>query len=272
VWWAAGVLVVSSIGGERPIAVLPQMVVPMALLAGIAADGIVRSIDWRNEGRRFAYFAIGAGVLLTNFLIASNHVSTPEPVIPEELALASVAALAIGAGAAVRILGRSAASRYASAVLVVSFWVFSVHTATIVSHREAGNPSDAMTGAMTSPAVRDVRRDVADIVDNLVLDRRPYEVVADPTLGATMQWYLREDAFAGPRPADPTRPAISVSPLAAKPPRGSYAGQRYVVGEVASQAPMTWKGLWRWLIFKEGAGAPSTIEAVVYVRTYPERR
>jgi uncharacterized protein (TIGR03663 family) len=271
-WWAVGLFVVASIGSERPIAVMAQLVVPMALLAGVAADGIVSAIDWRREARRFAYFAIGSLILLCNLMIATNHVSTPDPVVPEALALVSLAVVVLGGVGAVSFLGRSTVARYFSVVVVAACLLFSIHTSTLLSH---GDPSGAPAGLAdetTNPAVRQLGRDVGDIVDGLALERRPYDVSLDPTLGAPLRWYLRDDTVAGPAPADAARPSISVAPTNAKPPRGAYAGQRYIVAEIPAPPPVTWKGIWRWFVFKEGAGAPSAVEAMVYVRTYPERR
>jgi len=141
----------------------------------------------------------------------------------------------------------------------------------VVSHGAVANTVAPMTGLATVPAMRDAARDVADIAGNLAIERRPSDVALDPELGPVPRWYLRGEVLAGPVSSDPARPAILVASASARAPRGAYSAQRYVIAQSRATGPLTWKAVWRWLVYKEGSGPPVPIEAVVYVRTAAQR-
>ena len=276
-WWAGFVLVVASASGQRPAPALVAIVVPLALLAAIAAAGIIEAIDWSREARRVAYFGLGATILVSNLMVATNHITTPDPFVPEYLALVSLALLAVGGGVAVWLLGAGTAARYASVALVVGFWLFGLHTATLLSYRLPANPAELPVGSASMPDVRTLGSDVEEVIGNLNQvngnpSRLPTDVTIDPAFGPLVRWYVRDNALVKPAASDSTRPAIYIGPAGSKAPRGSYVGQRYVIALGPDASPMTWKGVWRWFVFRESSGPPQPLEAVVYVRTSTDRR
>lgn len=267
-WWALAVLVLGSFGAERPAGVAALLVPPLALLAGGLVDGVARDLAERRFRVDLGWFALGGTIILAGFGIALNHLSYPEPYVPDIILAIPVGLLGAGLSAAVQAHGPRRTLRlllaFGFAVLVVLNW----RASTTVSQQAAANPADLFVGAGTSPDVRTLASDTSQVVNVLGLNGRPQQVVVARELAEPLRWYLRGlpevtvgDASGGP--------AIVILPAGARAPVGTYAGQRYRVLSVSRPAPGNWKELWRWVAFHESVGPPLAVDAVVYVKKSP---
>jgi hypothetical protein len=78
-------------------------------------------------------------------------------------------------------------------------------------------------------------------------------IAADPALGATGRWYLRDfPNLVWTTQLDRVPQAQALITAAASPPPGDWMGQRYRVGVTWDPASLTGIDLWKWYVFRQG--------------------
>ena len=270
-WWALAVFALGSVGAARPAGLAPLLVVPLALLAGGFAGDLARDLRERRFRVDLGWLALGGTIVLAGLGIALDHLSLPDPLVPDYVLALPVALVGVGLAAAVRHYGGGRALRL---LLVFGFGVLlalSWRAGALLNQQGAANPADLFAGSATSADVRSLAADTSDVVDALAMDGQFRDVVVAPVIKQPVRWYLRDLPGVTVGDAGGTPPAIAVVPAETRPLRGSYAGQRYRVLSVGRLELRNWREAWRWLAYRESPVAPLGVDAVVYVRSVPSR-
>lgn len=270
-WWALATLALGALSQGRPAELAPQIVAPLALLAGAYVDHFVPELRDRRFRVDLAWLALGGVVVLFLLVYALSHVTTPAPYVPDAIVALPLGLVALALAAAAQVHGVSRALRLLRALALVLLLLLTWRATSLLTFGEAASPGEVLVGTATSPDVRALASDVSEALDALADTRPERSVFLAASLETPLRWYLRgssnvtiSDSVDG---APGGEPGVTILPVGAPPPRSGYAGQQYRVASVGQLDFERWKDLWRWVAFREAPRAPAVVDAVVYVRS-----
>jgi len=266
-WWALAEFVLGSLCSARPIGLTPQIVVPLALLAGAFAEELWPSRTESPFRRNLAWAALTTTILLVTLGLALSVVTFADSLTPRMIAWLALIALvwARALEVAVRTFGTTQTLRLAGTLGIAVSLLIACRASIRLSFRQEANPADLFVGVATSPDVRTLAAHVAEVGEALAINRRDRSVVVDSALHPLVSWFLRDlpgvSVGHGPR-----KPAIVVLPSDTRPRTGGYSGQLYQIARVIRQKQVGWGELWRWFVYRELRTPASPVTATVHVR------
>jgi hypothetical protein len=276
-WFLAGLLLALLAGDKSP-ATIVTLLVPLALLAGVAIGRLVEALDrptLLDNGALYLalllpVIAFGIAAWLSpSSLFGGRFASLERRIQTVELIVLFVLLLAL-ITLAVRYVLRLRARGTALALGLCALGVLGVlmlHSAWAVGYQiSAGEP---LALSVTLPKTRLLIGDLDDLAGQL--KGQQTEIVVDPALQLPLAWYLREyrNVTYVRLTATPKVPLVLVAQeneAAAKPLLGGYAAQRYRLQAVWT--PVAWQGIdWvRWLLYREAPASPGGLEVFLYVK------
>jgi len=276
-WFLAGLLLALLAGAKSPAAIV-TLLVPLALLAGVAIGRLVETLDrptLLDNGALYLalllpVIAFGIAAWLNpSSLFGGRFASLERRIQTVELIVLFVLLLAL-ITLAVRYVLRLRARGTALALGLCALGVLGVltlHSAWAVGYQiSAGEP---LALSVTLPKTRLLIADVDDLAGQLKGNQT--EIVVDPALQLPLGWYLREyrNVSYSRLTATPKAPLVLVAQeneAAAKPLLGGYAAQRYSLQSVWT--PAAWQVIdWvRWLLYRQAPASPGGLEALLYVK------
>jgi hypothetical protein len=250
--WTVIATVTVALATQREAGQLLVLIVPLALLAGLAADELLADLDWAVLRRWWpAVAAVVASAAYASLLAADWS----QGGIGEAQRIYLV--LAAGAGPVIlatsfSMLGRDAAV-VALAVAVVAAGAFLLHTDLTLTRRD--ERSEFAVDARTSGRIDRFHDTVAEIAG-----QRTGEMVVDPALEEPLAWYLRDLPVAFGQP-DAETSAVVV--LAGETLPGFEAtGGTWLLAEGWYPTDLDPLKLWRWLVLREQYGNLNGVETV----------
>ena len=270
-WWATiGFLLLVVSGGHPTWNAL--VVIPLALLAGMAADRLPSMLVVRAESRRLAIFVAAVFPLIATTLIAFGYVTLPDPIVPREVAIApplALIALIVSFGLGFDWRSALRATGVAALICLVAF---NVHATMLLNPGGALNPAELFVGSATSPDVRQMASDLATITDELniaqQIEGRPVNQTIEVSrpFADPLRWYLRSDNDVRVVDQVSDSPGVAIVAAAAKPPKGAYAGETFQFSESVPPPSLSPGKLWRWWMYHEAESRTETY-VKVYVKT-----
>jgi len=276
-WFLAGLFLALLAGDKSPAALVP-LLVPLALLAGVAIGRLVEALDrptLLDNGALYLalllpVIAFGIAAWLSpSSLFGGRFASLERRIQMIELVVLFVLLLAL-ITLAVRYVLRLRARGTALALGLCTLGVLGVltlHSAWAVGYQvSTGEP---LAWSVTLPKTRLLIADVDDLAGQLKGNQT--EIVVDPALQLPLGWYLREyrNVSYSRLTTTPKAPLVLVAQeneAAAKPLLGGYAAQRYRLQSVWT--PAAWQVIdWvRWLLYRQAPASPGGLEALLYVK------
>jgi predicted membrane-bound mannosyltransferase len=250
--WTALAALVVVLAMQREAGQLLILVVPLALLAGLAANELLPSLDWAVLRRWWPAAALTVVLVAYAAFLATDWsqdgITTTQRVY---LVLA-----AGGAGVLLSmcfsLLGRSAAPVAVLGVVVLA-GAFLAHTDLTLTRRD--ERAEFAIDMRTSERIGQFRETLRE-----VLGRRAGPALIDPSLAEPLAWYLRDlpVAFGAPD----TDAAAAVVPLGAEVPGFTTAGGTWRLAEGWYPTDLKPLPLWRWLVLRERYGSRTSVETV----------
>jgi uncharacterized protein (TIGR03663 family) len=276
-WFLAGLLLALLAGGKSPAAIV-TLLVPLALLAGVAIGRLVEALDrptLLDNGALYLalllpLIAFGIAAWLSpSSLFGGRFASLEKRILTVELIVLFVLLLAL-ITLAVRYILRLRAAGTAVALALFALGILGVltlHSSWAVGyHTSAGEP---LALSVTLPKTRLLIADVDDLAGQL--KGQQTEIVVDPALQLPLAWYLREyrNVTYVRLTATPKAPLVLVAQeneATAKPLLAGYAAQRYRLQAVWTPAALQGIDWARWLLYREAPASPGGLEALLYVK------
>jgi len=276
-WFLAGLLLVLLAGGKPP-AALVTLLVPLALLAGVAIGRLVEALDrltLLDNGALYLalllpVIAFGIAAWLSpSSLFGGRFASLERRIQTVELIVLFVLLLALITLAVRYVLRlRARGTALALGLCALGFLgVLMLHSAWAVGYQiSAGEP---LALSVTLPKTRLLIADVDDLAGQLKGNQT--EIVVDPALQRPLAWYLREyrNVTYVRLTATPKAPLVLVAQeneATAKPLLAGYAAQRYRLQSVWTAAALPGTDWVRWLLYREAPASPGGLEALLYVK------
>ncbi len=264
-FWALAVLVLGSISQARPIGLAPQIVIPLAVLAGAGADRVISALSAPDARRGLLAFAIGSTVILGGLGNALDIIS--EGTIPVTEALLAipilVAALALAYSVMANGVGRTIRHAAVVALVVAILWGWRENF--LLSYGSSANPAQLLVETATLPDVRTMASNVSLIAHEFAMDGNQADVLVSPELPPTVQWYLRYTPSVSIGNTPTSNTLVWVLPTGAAAPAG-YNGQLYRLQVTQGVTIDSWKTFWRWYGYRESIQPQQSTNMMVYVR------
>jgi uncharacterized protein (TIGR03663 family) len=283
VLWALVGFTAALLSPDRAPVLLASAVAPAAVLAAIALDRCAKVLPRHAVDYLVALLVLAWGFSLV--VLGFGHVTQADPIGVRYLApwlalvvgrsngdaVAQAAILvlpvAVLLGAAFYLWRRTPAAGRGALGLAVATLLLAcaVHAGWNLAYQVAGNPFELPRTRQTSLDVRNLVRDVDQVRQVLTINRKDKILVIDESERYPLAWYLRDRDTRIESPPSPNQ-AMVIEPVDAKPPTGSYVGQRY---RVAIDGAVSFDGVapfWRWLVYREAPVALRGEDAMLYVR------
>jgi uncharacterized protein (TIGR03663 family) len=271
-WWACVGFLLLVLGDGADPSWNALIVIPLAMLAGIALDGLPATFVDAEQFRRLAIYSAVVFPLIATTFIAFGHVTLPNPIIPREVALAPpLALLAFAASFAFGYDWRTT-FRTSAAVAAICLIAFNVHGAMLLNPGGELNPGELFTGSVTSADVRRMAADVSMTLDELQIARQiegrsvTQQVEVSSAFANPVLWYLKDQPDVRVVTSISDAPAVAIVGVNDKAPRGPYAGEVFQFSVSEPRPRLTFGDLWRWWMYHESAGRTSTY-VKVWVKT-----
>jgi hypothetical protein len=261
------------------------VVIPLALLGGLALETIADSLRGLRfsveEGTLlFILFPAIAFLVLGLASYANNPNAIPAAAVLNLGPMTQLIQVALGAMFIVMLVAFFAALsslevavRGATlailAVLALATWSAGWNAA----QNHPGDPREIIAGPQTtSPAVRDLVRDIAKLSADKTTDVTTLALVVQSPPDSVLAWYLRDlrnERFVSSVDAS-SAPAALVT-TGTEPPAlaGSYAGERFALQRewrIEGKSP---QDILKWLVFRQADLPTPTQQAVLWVRQEP---
>jgi hypothetical protein len=289
--WAAVALVVSTVAGGRQPGDLLLVVVPLAILAGIALDGLMRylAVGWQSrdangqsgwQGSRLEA-ALLAGVMLVLLVTSAIWMASYSKGYAVQYLWVTLAP--VGLLVLVALLygfwgGWDTALGVTAAVATTVLLAYAVSLSWGMNQDFSPDRRAAVEATQAAYGMRSLPSTLETLSANQVGDPHalPVDVVTRPgsdELQPLLGWALRE--FSHLRWSDrhlPSDPHLAVvaSESLDLPIGESYAGQDFPLVTEWSPRELADKSLWRWILFREAPAAPPASNAVLWVRATTE--
>jgi len=289
--WAAVVLAVVTVAGGRQPGDMLLVIFPLAILAGLALDGLVRYLSagwqsrvangpsaWQGSRLEAALLAAVMLVLLVTSAIWMASYSKGYAVQYLWVTLAPVGLLVL-----VAILygfwgGWDTVFGVTAAVATTVLLAYAVSLSWGMNLDFSPDRRGAVKAQQGTYGMRSLPMTLETLSANQVGDPHamPIDVVTRPgsdELQPVLGWVLKE--FSHLRwndrhlPSDPHL-AVVAPELLDLPIGESYAGQDFPLVTEWSPRELTDKSLWRWILFREAPAAPLASKAVLWVRATTE--
>jgi hypothetical protein len=258
--WVAVASVVVGLASQREAGQTLILVVPLALLGGLLAEELLRSLNWAVL-RRWWPAVAGALVLIAHAALMTT-IWAEEGVSGAErfyLVLALGGAVTVVAGC-YAIIGRDASVIGIAVVAAVAF-AFLAHTnLSLVRDDDA---AEFAVDARTTELIEQFR----EVVDQFVASRIG-PVLIDPSLTGPLAWYLRDVTITFAEPADDA--SAVVVPAGREVDGFTAASEVWRLGGGWYPTELDVLPLWRWLVFREAYGnlnGMQRVEAQILVPT-----
>jgi 4-amino-4-deoxy-L-arabinose transferase-like glycosyltransferase len=253
--WLALAAVVAALVTQREAGQLLMLVVPLALLAGLAAEELLPSLDWSLLRRWWPMPALALALLAGAAVVFVEWANTS--VNRAELSLlwvAVLAALGVLATAFLR-LGRSG-TVVALVVAAAVAGAFLAHTDLgLTRNDEAAEPA---VDLRTAPEIDAFRDTVA-----LLASSRAAPVVVDPALREPLAWELRDLPVEFGLPDGEV--GAMVVPAGLEPDGFTPLGEEWRIGEGWYPEWLSWRPLWRWQLYREPYGRVDSVDVRILV-------
>jgi hypothetical protein len=261
------------------------VVMPLALLGGVALETIADSLRGLHfsveEGALlFILFPVIAYLVLGLASYANNPNAIPAAAVLNLGPMTQLIQVALAAGFMVLLVaffaalsGIEVAVRGATlailAVLALATWGAGWNAA----QNHPGDPREIVAGPQTtSPAVRDLARDLAKLSADKTTDVTTLPLVVQSPPDDVLAWYLRDlrnGRFVSS--VDSSSAPLAVVTIGTEPPAlsGSYAGQRFALQRewrIEGKSP---QDILKWLVFRRADLPTPTQQAVLWVRQEP---
>ncbi|HEX2923568.1 MAG TPA: hypothetical protein VHS28_06030 [Chloroflexota bacterium] len=243
-------------GGLAPRVVLPLL--PIYLLASRLVGTSTSVAARAGRGWRWNYAVLAVIVPIAVGIILTNRGTTQGLEMPSVFLYGEAAALTASAVAVVLLLSgkeRAALGWYTVAVLSA---VFVVHNSVTTNFSTASVGMEPVMGAQPTLALRSAARDASYYT-------RFYKtpVSVDTQLKSPLEWYLRgaQDVQYGTEQGE----GISILLLRTPGPELKAETERRtgIVTPSIDLANVTWQGLWRWVVFRDGLVRPDPRDIIV---------
>ncbi|MDO8673004.1 MAG: TIGR03663 family protein [Dehalococcoidia bacterium] len=200
IYWSAASLIAYAVAGEKMPWLLLHIALPLILLAARFLGQMVDRIDWRSWLDRntlvFALLipAILIGILAT--LRAIGPASGPAAVGRNAQGIALVLLLGLAVAAAVRVgsrLGRIRSLQVLGFASIGILFVFTIHSAMLVTYTNGDIPVEMLVYTQTSPEVPKIKEEI----DRIALrsgQGKDIKITVDANSGFSWPWawYLRD--------------------------------------------------------------------------------
>jgi uncharacterized protein (TIGR03663 family) len=283
-FWAVLALLLIIIAGHRPPGNILLVVVPLALLAGRAAERL-----WHWIGRRAAWgeaglaaaVAVGLGVFFYLQLAAYSQASGAETVSVVGMTLNATSTylllglvallLVIGLGALAWIWrGRRLVLASGSLTVVVILGLFAFKAMWGLNFAHAADPRELMVLHTTAWEVRLLVDQLEELSRNQQGDAHTLPITVDTTTGPVVAWYLRdfEKQVMVEGLSDPPDTMAAITLAMADPRIGeSFRGQGFPLRKYWLPWGLWGQDLIRWLLFTEAAQPVVDHEVVLWVKS-----
>jgi len=280
--WSIGALLIALGQPGRQIVDLTLMLVPLALLAGLAAQRLIDALlergAWGFEGAVWLIATPLIGYLfvtLSGYATGNNIIGNAQVLGQTLSPLASFAALLailtlIVSGVFALAMGLGAVLRAGAMALIVVFALVSIGNVWSVTQLRPSDPRELHWGPIaTAPDVRQMLKAIEAASWRATGNASAAPVtVSLPQFEPVIAWYLRDFKNAQFAAASDINTPIVVTALGEKPQTssGGYLGAKFVTRAMWSPATLDDKALLRWWVYRQ-AGAPvATQTLVVWVK------
>lgn len=255
--WIALSTLVTAFTTQREAGQLLILMLPLALLGGVFAERLLRTVDWPAGPGRWTLgaitltFAASAGLMLTEW--SSGNASTGIKVFA--IVFAFLAAALTLFPALTRWRG---ATVVPVSVLIALGVAFAVHSSLAVSFNDVSEFARDAT-------LRDRREPFVETL-NILAEERSGTVVIDESLREALGWVLRDRPYSFGGSLEDA--SIFVG-LASEPPDGfATVSSEWIIAEAWYPEELANPlGMWRWLLFREPYGELTQITVQIYVPT-----
>jgi hypothetical protein len=171
------------------------------------------------------------------------------------LGIITVLLLGVFVGLSILLVGAARTTSLMAFAILIVLSLGSVRALWLLNFPAAEPLRELVATTQTPAQIRDLVRDLEWNSQWAYGDSHVIRVAADPGLGATGRWYLRD--FPNLAWTEDIANAVSAEAVitdAGSPPPGNWRGQRYHVS--LDWEPMSFAGLdlWKWFIFRQGGG------------------
>jgi hypothetical protein len=250
--WAALAVLAVSLATQREAGQLLMLLLPLALLAGLAVDELLPLVNWRTLARWWPAVALALGLVAYAALLATDWSQDGISSVQRIYFVLAVGGAAVVLSGCYSILGREA-SAVVLAVALVLAGTFLAHTDLTLTRKD--ERAEFAVDARTSPRIHLFRETVREI-----LERRAGPTLIDPALEEPLSWYLRDLPVAFGQPdADA---AAAVVPLGTEVPGFTASGEPWRLAEGWYPTDIEPLPLWRWLLFREQYGNLKSVTMV----------
>ena len=265
-WAGLGALLLALMPGRSPLDTL-WIILPLALLAGIAVESLARSLrergDWFGEG---IYIPVTLILWTHTYLVLARYAARGEPT-DLFLALLVVALQAVIGIMFALAMRPAAALRGAAAGISVALLAFTLSAAWGVAYARPSDPREPLLRAPTAFEVRDLEQTLRELSwrETGIATTLPLAFEAAPD--SVLAWYLR-DFSAARRVASLTAEdaglALITSQRDLSLAEGEYVGQDFVLRRSwnpdAARCPWGWppqcSAAVKWLLFRRTPSPP----------------
>ncbi|RLC93113.1 MAG: hypothetical protein DRI77_12155 [Chloroflexi bacterium] len=265
-WAGLGALLLTLMPGRSPLDTL-WIILPLALLAGIAVESLARSLrergDWFGEG---IYIPVTIILWTHTYLVLARYAARGEPT-DLFLALLVVALQAVIGIMFALAMRPAAALRGAAAGISVALLAFTLSAAWGVAYARPSDPREPLLRAPTAFEVRDLEQTLRELSwrETGIATTLPLAFEAAPD--SVLAWYLR-DFSAARRVASLTAEdaglALITSQRDLSLAEGEYVGQDFVLRRSwnpdAARCPWGWppqcSAAVKWLLFRRTPSPP----------------
>ena len=265
-WAGLGALLLTLMPGRSPLDTL-WIILPLALLAGIAVESLARSLrergDWFGEG---IYIPVTLILWTHTYLVLARYAARGEPT-DLFLALLVVALQAVIGIMFALAMRPAAALRGAAAGIGVALLAFTLSAAWGVAYARPSDPREPLLRAPTAFEVRDLEQTLRELSwrETGIATTLPLAFEAAPD--SVLAWYLR-DFSAARRVASLTAEdaglALITSQRDLSLAEGEYVGQDFVLRRSwnpdAARCPWGWppqcSAAVKWLLFRRTPSPP----------------
>ncbi len=261
------------------------IVMPLALLGGVALETIADSLRGLHfsveEGALlFILFPVIAYLVLGLASYANNPNAIPAAAVLNLGPMTQLIQVALAAGFMVLMVaffaalsGLDVAVRGATLAILTVLALATWGAGWNAAQNHPGDPREIIAGPQTtSPAVRDLARDLAKLSADKTTDVTALSLVVQSPPDEVLAWYLRDlrnGRFV--RSVDSSSAPLAVVTIGTEPPAlsGSYAGQRFALQRewrIEGKSP---QDILKWLVFRRADLPTPTQQAVLWVRQEP---
>ena len=276
--WSIGALLIALAQPGRQVTDLTLMLIPLALLAGLAIQHLIDALldrgAWGFEGAVWLISAPLIGYLaltLSGYATDHNSIGNAQLLGQTMTPLASFAmlmgilALVVG-GLFALAMGLSAVLRASATALIVVCAISAIGNVWSVTQLRPGNPHELLWGpTATSPEVRPLIEAVQAASWRATGHAQQAAVsVALPHVDPVLAWYLRGFPNAQFTSTPSAAAPIVITPWGVEPPAesGAYLGAKFVTRRAWTPAALDDAALLRWWVYRQ-AGDPTPMQTLV---------